>query len=123
MWVIKEQMNDSLWGARKFLSLLYGNIGVYEVMEDSRMKCGQTFSFFLQSSLRASNGLMEQSQFVNGLALVQQIPQDDIFIGKAPIQKDLEIYHSSLLCPAQCTGNLKHGALVGLVCRRSPCFS
>ena len=112
-------MNDSLWGARKFLSLLYGNVGVYEVLEDSRMKCGQTFSFFLQSSLRASNRLMEQSQFVNGLALVQQIPQDDIFIRKAPIQKDLEIYHSSLLRPAQCTGNLKHGALVGLVCRRS----
>lgn len=93
-------MNDSLWGALKFLSLLYGNVGVYEVMEDSRMKCAQTFSFFLKSSLRASNGLMEWSQFVNGLAPVQQIPQDDIFIGKAPIQKDLEIYHSNLLRPA-----------------------
>lgn len=82
-------MNDSLWGALKFLSLLYGNVGVYEVMEDSRMKCSQTFSFFLKSSLRASNGLMEWSQFVNGLAPVQQIPQDDIFIGKAPDTKRL----------------------------------
>lgn len=66
----------ALWGALKFLSLLYGNVGVYEVMEDSRMKCAQTFSFFLKGFLRASIRLMEQSQFVYGLALVQQIPQD-----------------------------------------------
>lgn len=55
------------------------------------------------------------SPFVYGLALVQQIPQGDILIRKAPIQKGLEIYLSNLLLPVQCTGNLKHGAIVGLV--------
>lgn len=42
----------TLWGALKFLSLLHGNVGVYEVMEDSRMKCAPTFSSLFKKFLK-----------------------------------------------------------------------
>lgn len=101
----------TLWGALKFLSLLYGNVGVYEVMEDSRMKCAQTFSFFLKGFLRASNRLWSR---VN-LYMVWLCFSKFHRTGKALTQKDLEIYHSNLPLPAQFTGNLKHGAVLGLL--------
>lgn len=81
---IKEQMDDFLWGSEIFIFIVWKCRCLWS---DGRFQNeAQPFSLFLKSFLRASNGLMEQNQIVYGLALAQQIPQDDILIRKAPIQ-------------------------------------